>query len=60
MNEDAAGGAEGTRAEGTTRIHDVAIVGAGSVGLLLACLLARRMTDVVVVERVAHRPAGGS
>ncbi|MBM7502667.1 FAD-dependent oxidoreductase [Agromyces aurantiacus] len=32
-------------------IHDVAVVGAGAVGLLLACLLARRGLDVVVLER---------
>ncbi|UYO95947.1 FAD-dependent monooxygenase [Microbacterium sp. M28] len=30
---------------------DVAIVGAGPAGLLLACLLARRGTDVLVLER---------
>lgn len=33
--------------------HDVAIVGAGAVGLLLACLLAQRGLDVVVLERRA-------
>lgn len=33
------------------RVHDVAIVGAGAVGVLLACLLARRGVDVVVLER---------
>ncbi|MDR5701094.1 FAD-dependent oxidoreductase [Agromyces aerolatus] len=32
-------------------MHDVAIVGAGAVGLLLACLLAQRGIDVVVLER---------
>jgi 2-polyprenyl-6-methoxyphenol hydroxylase-like FAD-dependent oxidoreductase len=32
-------------------VHDVAIVGAGAVGLLLACLLAQRGLDVVVLER---------
>ncbi|WP_308797627.1 FAD-dependent oxidoreductase [Agromyces silvae] len=32
-------------------MHDVAIVGAGAVGLLLACLLAQRGLDVVVLER---------
>lgn len=37
--------------------HDVAIVGAGAVGLLLACLLARRGLDVVVLER--RRSPGG-
>ncbi|WP_306233014.1 FAD-dependent oxidoreductase [Agrococcus beijingensis] len=31
--------------------HDVAIVGAGAVGLLLACLLAQRGVDTVVLER---------
>ncbi|MCH1884163.1 NAD(P)/FAD-dependent oxidoreductase [Agrococcus sp. ARC_14] len=31
--------------------HDVAIVGAGAVGLLLACLLSQRGIDVVVLER---------
>lgn len=30
--------------------HDVAVVGAGPVGLLLACLLAQRGVDVVVLE----------
>lgn len=34
-------------------IHDVAVVGAGSVGLLLGCLLARRGLDVVVLDRRA-------
>lgn len=37
--------------------HDVAIVGAGAVGLLLACLLARRGLDVVVLERRPDRGA---
>jgi 2-polyprenyl-6-methoxyphenol hydroxylase-like FAD-dependent oxidoreductase len=37
-------------------VHDVAIVGAGAVGLLLACLLAQRGLDVVVLER---RPSPG-
>jgi 2-polyprenyl-6-methoxyphenol hydroxylase-like FAD-dependent oxidoreductase len=37
-------------------IHDVAVVGAGAVGLLLACLLARRGLDVVVLERRADAP----
>lgn len=37
-------------------IHDVAVVGAGSVGLLLACLLSRRGLDVVVLERRATAP----
>lgn len=32
-------------------MHDVAIVGGGAVGLLLACLLARRSIDVVVLDR---------
>ncbi|WOF22596.1 NAD(P)/FAD-dependent oxidoreductase [Microbacterium betulae] len=36
-----------------TARHDVVIVGAGPVGLLLGCLLARRGTDVVVLERDA-------
>ncbi len=31
--------------------HDVAIVGAGPIGLLLGCLLAQRGIDVVVLER---------
>ncbi|MDR7233390.1 NAD(P)/FAD-dependent oxidoreductase [Agrococcus sp. BE272] len=31
--------------------HDVAVVGAGAVGLHLACLLAQRGLDVVVLER---------
>ena len=30
--------------------HDVAIVGAGPVGLLLACLLAQRGVDVAVFD----------
>lgn len=34
-----------------THRHDVAIVGAGAVGLLLGCLLAQRGVDVVVLER---------
>ena len=38
-------------AAGAPRMHDVAIVGAGAVGLLLGCLLARRGLDVVVLER---------
>jgi 2-polyprenyl-6-methoxyphenol hydroxylase-like FAD-dependent oxidoreductase len=41
-------------------IHDVAVVGAGSVGLLLACLLARRGLDVVVLERRAAAGAAGA
>lgn len=36
-------------------MHDVAIVGGGPVGLLLACLLARRGRDVVVFERRTER-----
>jgi 2-polyprenyl-6-methoxyphenol hydroxylase-like FAD-dependent oxidoreductase len=32
-------------------VRDVAIVGAGAVGLLLGCLLAQRGVDVVVLER---------
>lgn len=35
--------------------HDVVIVGAGAVGLALACMLARRGTDVVVLERRTER-----
>jgi 2-polyprenyl-6-methoxyphenol hydroxylase-like FAD-dependent oxidoreductase len=41
-------------------IHDVAIVGGGAVGLLLACLLGRRGRDVVVLERRAEPPPPGS
>ena len=37
--------------------HDVVIVGGGAVGLLLACLLARRGIDAVVLERRTSRPA---
>lgn len=43
-----------------TPIHDVAIVGGGAVGLLLACLLGRRGRDVVVLERRAEPPPPGS
>ncbi len=35
--------------------HDVVIVGAGAVGLVLACLLARRGIDVVVLDRRTDR-----
>ena len=35
--------------------HDVVIVGGGAVGLLLACLLARRGIDAVVLERRTSR-----
>ena len=35
--------------------HDVVIVGAGAVGMLLACLLARRGLDVIVLERRTDR-----
>lgn len=35
--------------------HDVVIIGAGAVGLTLACLLARRGIDVVVLERRTDR-----
>ena len=35
--------------------HDVVIIGGGPVGLLLACLLARRHLDVVVLERRTAR-----
>ncbi|WP_072312804.1 FAD-dependent oxidoreductase [Agrococcus sp. Marseille-P2731] len=41
----------GRRASAPASRHDVAIVGAGAVGLLLACLLAQRQLDVVVLER---------
>lgn len=41
-------------------IHDVAIVGGGAVGLLLACLLGRRGRDVVVLERRPEPPPPGS
>ena len=44
-------------AAGGPRMHDVAIVGAGAVGLLLGCLLAKRGLDVVVLERRTD-PAG--
>ncbi|PWC05512.1 FAD-dependent oxidoreductase [Agromyces badenianii] len=37
------------------RMHDVVIVGGGPVGLLLACLLAERGRDVVVLERRTER-----
>ena len=37
------------------RPHDVAIVGGGAVGLVLACLLAARRLDVVVLERRTTR-----
>ncbi|KRC62121.1 hypothetical protein ASE14_11110 [Agromyces sp. Root81] len=36
-------------------MHDVAIVGGGPVGLLLACLAAQRGLDVVVLERRTER-----
>jgi 2-polyprenyl-6-methoxyphenol hydroxylase-like FAD-dependent oxidoreductase len=42
------------------QIHDVAVVGGGAVGLLLACLLGRRGRDVVVLERRADPPPPGS
>ena len=35
--------------------HDVVVVGGGAVGLLLACLLAQRRIDVVVLERRTGR-----
>jgi 2-polyprenyl-6-methoxyphenol hydroxylase-like FAD-dependent oxidoreductase len=38
--------------------HDVAVVGGGAVGVLLACLLAQRGADVVVLERRTAEPAG--
>jgi 2-polyprenyl-6-methoxyphenol hydroxylase-like FAD-dependent oxidoreductase len=37
--------------------HDVAVVGGGAVGMLLACLLAQRGADVVVLERRAAAPS---
>lgn len=42
-----------------TERHDVAIVGGGAVGLHLACLLAQRGVDVVVLEQRAA-PSGAS
>ncbi|SFR66370.1 2-polyprenyl-6-methoxyphenol hydroxylase [Agromyces sp. CF514] len=39
-------------------MHEVAVVGGGPVGLLLACLLARRGCDVVVLERRTQRSGG--
>lgn len=41
-------------------IHDVAIVGGGAVGLLLACLLGSRGHDVVVLERRLDPPPQGA
>ncbi|SDS24833.1 FAD-dependent oxidoreductase [Agrococcus carbonis] len=38
--------------------HDVAVVGGGAVGVLLACLLAQRGADVVVLERRTAEPTG--
>lgn len=55
--------AAAARAEAPTRdpaIHDVAIVGGGAVGLLLACLLGRRGRDVVVLERRTEPPPPGA
>lgn len=46
-------------ARAVTLRHDVAIVGAGAVGLHLACLLAQRGVDVVVLERRTE-PVGTS
>ncbi|KQM81913.1 NAD(P)/FAD-dependent oxidoreductase [Agromyces sp. Leaf222] len=40
--------------------HDVVVVGAGAVGLLLGCLLAQRGIDVVVLERRMSRGSGRS
>ncbi|QAY72742.1 FAD-dependent monooxygenase [Agromyces protaetiae] len=42
-----------TDASASPERHDVVIVGAGAVGLLLACLVAQRGYDVVVLERRA-------
>ncbi|GAA1059116.1 FAD-dependent oxidoreductase [Agromyces bracchium] len=42
-------------AAGDQPMHDVVVVGAGAVGLLLACLLARRGLRAVVLER-RHAP----
>ncbi|MCR8671545.1 FAD-dependent monooxygenase, partial [Agrococcus sp. HG114] len=39
--------------------RDVAVVGGGAVGLLLACLLAQRGLDVVVLER-RREPSGSA
>ncbi|MFF2372232.1 FAD-dependent oxidoreductase [Agromyces sp. NPDC058110] len=39
-------------------MHEVAVVGGGPVGLLLACLLAQRGRDVVVLERRRQRSGG--
>jgi 2-polyprenyl-6-methoxyphenol hydroxylase-like FAD-dependent oxidoreductase len=44
-------------ADGASERREVAIVGAGAVGLLLACLLAQRDVDLVVLER---RPAASA
>lgn len=55
--------AEAARPEAPFRnlaIHDVAIVGGGAVGLLLACLLGRRGRDVVVLERRTEPPPPGA
>lgn len=41
-------------------IHDVAIVGGGAVGLLLACLLGGRGRDIVVLERRTEPPPPGA
>ncbi|WP_173921808.1 NAD(P)/FAD-dependent oxidoreductase [Agromyces sp. Marseille-P2726] len=51
MPEPPASGADAA----TEARHDVVIVGGGAVGLLLACLLARRGLDAVVLERRAER-----
>jgi len=41
----------GEAGSGARPMHDVVVVGGGAVGLLLACLLARRGLDAVVLER---------
>ncbi|WP_395245118.1 FAD-dependent oxidoreductase [Agromyces sp. MMS24-K17] len=56
-SRDAAPARDARAAPDPDRVHDVAVVGGGAVGLLLACLLARRGVDVVVLER-RDAPAG--
>ncbi|MFC9560952.1 FAD-dependent oxidoreductase [Agromyces sp. NPDC056965] len=50
---EASAGPTGSVTDGVMR--DVAVVGGGPVGLLLACLLAQRGLDVVVLERRTER-----